>query len=59
VATPSRALGYSHPRVLATLAEQAHTLIFQSNAVPLEVRATRRHAPDTLRGSRPRHGVSS
>jgi acetylornithine/succinyldiaminopimelate/putrescine aminotransferase len=33
------ALGYSHPRVLATLKDQAHTLIFQSNAVPLEVRA--------------------
>src|SRR6476620_9367282 len=33
------ALGYSHPRVLATLKNQAHTLIFQSNAVPLEVRA--------------------
>ncbi len=33
------ALGYSHPRVLAALAEQARSLIFQSNAVPLEVRA--------------------
>ncbi len=32
------ALGYSHPRVLAALQAQARTLIFQSNAVPLEVR---------------------
>jgi acetylornithine/succinyldiaminopimelate/putrescine aminotransferase len=32
------ALGYSHPRVLETLAAQARTLIFQSNAVPLEIR---------------------
>ena len=33
------ALGYSHPRLLASLAAQAKSLIFQSNAVPLEVRA--------------------
>lgn len=33
------ALGYGHPRVLEALAQQARTLIFQSNAVPLEVRA--------------------
>jgi acetylornithine/N-succinyldiaminopimelate aminotransferase len=33
------ALGYSHPRLLAALAAQARSLIFQSNAVPLEVRA--------------------
>ena len=33
------ALGYSHPRLLAALAAQAKSLIFQSNAVPLEVRA--------------------
>jgi acetylornithine/N-succinyldiaminopimelate aminotransferase len=33
------ALGYSHPRLLAALEQQARTLIFQSNAVPLEVRA--------------------
>ena len=33
------ALGYSHPRLLAALTEQAHALIFQSNAVPLDVRA--------------------
>ncbi len=32
-------LGYSHPRLLATLREQAATLFFQSNVVPLEVRA--------------------
>jgi acetylornithine/N-succinyldiaminopimelate aminotransferase len=33
------ALGYSHPRLLAALETQARTLIFQSNAVPLDVRA--------------------
>jgi acetylornithine/succinyldiaminopimelate/putrescine aminotransferase len=33
------ALGYSHPRLLAALESQATSLIFQSNAVPLEVRA--------------------
>jgi acetylornithine/succinyldiaminopimelate/putrescine aminotransferase len=33
------ALGYSHPRLLDTLATQARRLIFQSNAVPLDVRA--------------------
>jgi acetylornithine/succinyldiaminopimelate/putrescine aminotransferase len=33
------ALGYSHPRWLAALAAQAKTLLFQSNAVPLEVRS--------------------
>jgi acetylornithine/succinyldiaminopimelate/putrescine aminotransferase len=33
------ALGYSHPRLLAALEGQARALIFQSNAVPLEVRA--------------------
>ncbi|HET7202214.1 MAG TPA: aminotransferase class III-fold pyridoxal phosphate-dependent enzyme [Steroidobacteraceae bacterium] len=33
------ALGYSHPRLLAALGEQARSLIFQSNAVPLDVRA--------------------
>src|SRR5512132_3168594 len=33
------ALGYGHPRVLAALESQARSLIFQSNAVPLEVRA--------------------
>lgn len=33
------ALGYSHPRLLAALEAQARALIFQSNAVPLEVRA--------------------
>lgn len=32
------ALGYSHPRLLAALESQARTLLFQSNAVPLEVR---------------------
>jgi acetylornithine/succinyldiaminopimelate/putrescine aminotransferase len=33
------ALGYSHPRLLAALDAQARSLIFQSNAVPLDVRA--------------------
>jgi acetylornithine/succinyldiaminopimelate/putrescine aminotransferase len=32
------ALGYSHPRLLEALDRQARALIFQSNAVPLEVR---------------------
>jgi acetylornithine/N-succinyldiaminopimelate aminotransferase len=32
-------LGYGHPRLLAALAKQAETLFFQSNVVPLEVRA--------------------
>lgn len=32
------ALGYSHPRWLATLESQARSLLFQSNAVPLPVR---------------------
>jgi acetylornithine/N-succinyldiaminopimelate aminotransferase len=33
------ALGYSHPRWLAALEKQAKSLLFQSNAVPLEVRS--------------------
>jgi acetylornithine/succinyldiaminopimelate/putrescine aminotransferase len=33
------ALGYAHPRVLETLARQAETMTFQTNAVALEVRA--------------------
>jgi acetylornithine/succinyldiaminopimelate/putrescine aminotransferase len=32
-------LGYRHPRLLAVLAAQAEALFFQSNAVPLAVRA--------------------
>lgn len=32
-------LGYGHPRLVAALAEQASMLFFQSNVVPLEVRA--------------------
>ncbi|HYN21260.1 MAG TPA: aminotransferase class III-fold pyridoxal phosphate-dependent enzyme [Thermoanaerobaculia bacterium] len=32
-------LGYGHPRVLEVLQKQAATLFFQSNVVPLEVRA--------------------
>ncbi|HWM94604.1 MAG TPA: aminotransferase class III-fold pyridoxal phosphate-dependent enzyme [Thermoanaerobaculia bacterium] len=32
-------LGYGHPRVLAALSRQAGTLFFQSNVVPLEIRA--------------------
>jgi acetylornithine/N-succinyldiaminopimelate aminotransferase len=33
------ALGYGHPRWLAALEKQARSLVFQSNAVPLDVRA--------------------
>jgi acetylornithine/succinyldiaminopimelate/putrescine aminotransferase len=33
------ALGYAHPRVLESLARQAETMTFQTNAVALEVRA--------------------
>jgi len=33
------ALGYSHPRWLAALEHQARTVLFQSNAVPMEVRS--------------------
>ena len=32
------ALGYGHPRLVAAVAEQARTLFFQSNAVPLRAR---------------------
>ena len=32
-------LGYNHPRLVAALAAQARTLFFQSNVVPLAVRA--------------------
>lgn len=32
-------LGYGHPRLLAALNDQAKTLFFQSNVVPLEIRA--------------------
>src|SRR5436190_23737866 len=32
-------LGYGHPRLLAALESQAKTPFFQSNVVPLEVRA--------------------
>lgn len=32
------ALGYGHPRWLAALERQAHEVLFQSNAVPMEVR---------------------
>jgi acetylornithine/succinyldiaminopimelate/putrescine aminotransferase len=33
------ALGYAHPRIVETLRSQASTLLFQSNAVALDVRA--------------------
>jgi acetylornithine/succinyldiaminopimelate/putrescine aminotransferase len=33
------ALGYGHPRWLAALERQAQTVLFQSNAVPMEVRS--------------------
>jgi len=31
-------LGYGHPRLTDAIAQQAHTMIFQSNAVPLDIR---------------------
>jgi acetylornithine/N-succinyldiaminopimelate aminotransferase len=34
------ALGYGHPRLVAAVREQSESLLFQSNAVALEVRAT-------------------
>jgi len=33
-------LGYGHPRLTAAISEQAQRLLFQSNVVPLEVRAS-------------------
>jgi acetylornithine/succinyldiaminopimelate/putrescine aminotransferase len=33
------ALGYGHPRLLAAIREQSETMLFQSNAVALDVRA--------------------
>lgn len=33
------ALGYGHPRWLAALEQQARSVVFQSNAVPMEVRS--------------------
>ena len=33
------ALGYGHPRLVAAIREQAESLLFQSNAVALEIRA--------------------
>jgi len=44
------ALGYAHPRVVETLARQAATMTFQTNAVALEVRA---RAADKLVGVAP------
>src|SRR5215212_8259111 len=38
-------LGYGHPRLLAALERQAKTLFFQSNVVPLEVRARAARRP--------------
>jgi acetylornithine/succinyldiaminopimelate/putrescine aminotransferase len=35
------ALGYGHPRLTAAISEQSAKLLFQSNAVALEVRALR------------------
>ena len=34
------ALGYGHPRLVAAIREQSESLLFQSNAVALDVRAT-------------------
>ena len=33
------ALGYGHPRLVAAIRQQSESLLFQSNAVALEVRA--------------------
>jgi len=44
------ALGYAHPRVVESLARQATTMTFQTNAVALEVRA---RAADKLVGVAP------
>ena len=44
-------LGYAHPDVMQTLSEQAEKLYFQSNAVPLKVRAD---AADKLAAISPR-----
>lgn len=43
-------LGYGHPRLAAAIAEQAQRLTFQSNAVPLELRA---RAASALAGAAP------
>ena len=48
------ALGYAHPRLVHAVSEQARTLLFQSNAVALDVRARAAEklldvAPDTLK----------
>jgi acetylornithine/succinyldiaminopimelate/putrescine aminotransferase len=43
-------LGYSHPRLVETLTLQAETLFFQSNVVPLAIRA---HAAQRLIGFGP------
>ena len=37
-------LGYGHPRLTAAICEQAQRLLFQSNVVPLEIRARAAHA---------------
>ena len=34
------ALGYGHPRLVAAIQEQSNKLLFQSNAVALDVRAS-------------------
>lgn len=48
------ALGYGHPELVKAISEQSKTLIFQSNAVALDIRATAAEkllsiAPDNLR----------
>ncbi len=50
------ALGYSHPQLLSAIAEQSRTLLFQSNAVALDVRA---QAAEKLIAVAPLHDVSS
>jgi len=50
------ALGYSHPRWLAALEKQAKSLLFQSNAVPLDVRS-RARCGSRISRPRPRYRV--
>jgi acetylornithine/succinyldiaminopimelate/putrescine aminotransferase len=44
------ALGYGHPRLMQAIHEQSRRLLFQSNAVPLDIRA---RAAETLLGIAP------
>jgi acetylornithine/succinyldiaminopimelate/putrescine aminotransferase len=46
------ALGYGHPKLINAIQQQSENLLFQSNAVALDVRAT---AAETLVGVAPEH----